>query len=174
MLSWVVGIDPGVLGAFAFLGNNGEIEIFDTPNACSAGKKIQIDEDPVCRLFDERSKDIVCAWIEQTWARPGEGVVNAATQVGNYQFLRGVLRANFIPVQAVSPQRWKREMKVDKGKDASRVRASALLPTHSTLWPLKKHNGRTDALLIALYGVRQTGGFIERYVHSPSKIGEPA
>lgn len=151
------------MGAFAFLGSDGSIEIVDMPTAQATGKKTEIDEDPVCRLFDERSRQISSIWIEHTWARPGEGVVTGATQVGNYQFLRGVIRANFIPLEKVAPQAWKREMKCGKGKDASRVRASQMLPTHSTLWPLKKHNGRTDALLIALYGVRRTSNFMDAF-----------
>jgi crossover junction endodeoxyribonuclease RuvC len=174
MLSWIVGIDPGVQGAFAFLGSDGSIELIDIPNVSAAGKKVEIDEDQVCRLFDNRSSKINSGWIEHTWARPGEGVVNAATQVGHYQFLRGVLRANFIPLQKVAPQRWRREMKLGKGKDASRVRCSEMLPTHSAMWPLKKHNGRCDALLIGLYGARQTSGFIEPFQHGASKIGAAA
>jgi hypothetical protein len=29
------------------------------------------------------------------------------------------------------------------------------MPRHAHLWPLKKHGGRADAALLALYGARQ-------------------
>src|SRR3954462_9450575 len=95
-VSWIVGIDPGVNGALAFLGSDGSIELFDIPTAKISGPKAEIDEHSICRLVDSKSRWITCAWIEHTWARPGEGVVNAAAQVGNYKFLRGVFRANFV------------------------------------------------------------------------------
>jgi hypothetical protein len=40
-------------------------------------------------------------------------------------------------------------------KDGARARASQLLPQHAGHWPLKKHDGRAEAALIALYGWRQ-------------------
>lgn len=172
---WIVGIDPGVYGAFCFLGSDGSLEIIDMPIVRATGTRAEIDGDKVARLLDNRSGKSLEAWIEHTWARPGEGVVNAATQVGHYQFLRGVLAANYIRTFPVAPQRWKREMKVGKGKQGSRVRASQMLPTHTDLWPLKKHDGRCDALLLGLYGVRQTSGFADPYQHrDQAKIGEIA
>jgi hypothetical protein len=44
---------------------------------------------------------------------------------------------------------------VQKGKDASRARASELLPAYSHLWQRKRDDGRAEAALIALYGWRQ-------------------
>lgn len=174
-IRWITGIDPGVHGAIAFVGSNGAIEIIDMPTVV-VRSKTEVDEHALARLFDDRASQIVSCWIERTWARPGEGPSNVAAQVGNYQFLRGVIRANFISLNEVSPQRWKRDMQVDKGKDASRVRCSQLLPTHTSLWPLKKHDGRCDALLIALFGARVEPGFIEPYPKrgTTAKVSEVA
>jgi hypothetical protein len=47
---------------------------------------------------------------------------------------------------------------VPKAKDGARARASQLLPAGVQLWPLVKHDGRAEAALLALYGVRQLGG----------------
>ena len=54
----------------------------------------------------------------------------------------------------VPPQVWKRRFNLTSDKDASRARASELLPAHAHLWPLKEHDGRAEAALLALYGAR--------------------
>jgi hypothetical protein len=49
---------------------------------------------------------------------------------------------------------------VPKAKDAARARASQLLPQAAHQWPLKKHDGRAESALIALYGARQLSGSV--------------
>ena len=43
------------------------------------------------------------------------------------------------------------------GKDGSRARASALMPRHASSWTRIKDDGRAEAVLIALWGVRELG-----------------
>ena len=57
-----------------------------------------------------------------------------------------------------SPRRWKRALHVPKAKDAARARASQLLPEAAHQWRLRKHDGRAEAALLALYGARQLTG----------------
>ena len=52
---------------------------------------------------------------------------------------------------------WQKAHKVPKGKDGSRLRASELMPRYAELWRLKKHDGRSDAALIALYALTHGG-----------------
>ena len=60
----------------------------------------------------------------------------------------GVLGAMRIPVEYVSPQRWKRAFGLlGAHKDASRGKAIDLYP--SAPLSLKKHHGRADAILLA-------------------------
>jgi len=69
----------------------------------------------------------------------------------------GILAALEIPYQLVSPQTWKAALMKDspKEKDASRIVADRLFPgQRENWWPLKKHHGRCDALLLAEYGRR--------------------
>jgi hypothetical protein len=43
---------------------------------------------------------------------------------------------------------------VPAAKDGARARASQLLPGAADQWPLVKHDGRAEAALIALWGIR--------------------
>jgi hypothetical protein len=72
----------------------------------------------------------------------------------------GILAALEIPYQLVSPVTWKAALMKDspKEKDASRIVADRLFPGQwDNWWPLKKHHGRADAVLIAEWGRRQSG-----------------
>jgi hypothetical protein len=72
----------------------------------------------------------------------------------------GILAALEIPYQLVSPVTWKAALMKDspKEKDASRIVADRLFPgQRENWWPLKKHHGRTDSLLLAEYGRRLSG-----------------
>jgi hypothetical protein len=40
------------------------------------------------------------------------------------------------------------------GKDGARARASQLIPSAAHHWPLKKHDGRAEAALLAFYASR--------------------
>ena len=55
-------------------------------------------------------------------------------------------------VEEVPAMTWKSALKVPSDKDRARDRASQLLPAWSNFWPLKKHDGRAEAGLLALYG----------------------
>jgi crossover junction endodeoxyribonuclease RuvC len=51
--------------------------------------------------------------------------------------------------------KWKKSLGVPADKYAARMRASQLLPEFAHNWPLKKHDGRAEASLISLYGIKQ-------------------
>ena len=81
-----------------------------------------------------------------------------ATSAFNFGFttgaIHGILAGLGIPYRTVVPVVWKRYFGLlGQGKDASRAEASRRLPQHAHHWPLKKHDGRAEATLLALYGV---------------------
>jgi crossover junction endodeoxyribonuclease RuvC len=67
------------------------------------------------------------------------------------------LAALGVPMSFVAPATWKRALQVPAAKDGARARASQLLPAAAGHWPLVKHDGRAEAALIALYGLRFLG-----------------
>ena len=89
--------------------------------------------------------------IEQVGAMPGQGVTSMFRFGEAYGIIKGVLGGLRLPVELVTPSVWKRELKVQKGKESSRLRALELFPEQTDLFKLKKHHGRADAALIALY-----------------------
>lgn len=155
----VLGIDPGLSGALALYDpDGGLLSVDDVPvlEARRASGKIKrsVDAYELSRLIDSLSKHIGIVMLEQVGVRPGEGAVGAFSFGEGYGLIRGICCANFLRVELVTPQVWKRAMGVKGDKDESRARASQLMPTNCGLWPLKKHDGRAEAALIALYGVR--------------------
>ena len=152
----ILGIDPGRYGALALYNpTTGDLTVHDMPTL-QVGKRHLVDATEVARIIDNWSAQIWEVWLEQVATRPGEGAVAAFAFGRGYGVLQGVIAANFLPLQQVTPQSWKKALRVTGNKDESRARASALLPKHAGLWTLKKHEGRAEAALIALYGARQS------------------
>ena len=153
----ILGIDPGLNGALALieLGQHRITEIYDMP-VLSLSKKRELDGYHLANIIDGHAHEISEVWIEQVWTRPGELGPSGFSFGEVYGLIKGICMASFLPVREVSPQKWKKAMGVATGdKDDSRKAASILYPAWSDRWPLVKHQGRTDAVLVATYGKRQ-------------------
>jgi crossover junction endodeoxyribonuclease RuvC len=87
------------------------------------------------------------------------GVSGFSMGVSEGSFL-GILTGLNIPYTMVRPAVWKKFFNCPADKDAARQKASQLLPQFSHNWPLKKHDGRAESALIALYGMYQEKGKI--------------
>ena len=166
----IIGIDPGLDGALArFWPVSGRLEIADMPTL-KIGKgqsdKRSIDEYALAGLVDAWAPTAACIWLELVSAMPsipgadGQRRSMGATSAFNFGrslgLIRGVCVANFLTIHDVTPGSWKKALKVAAEKDHARHRAGVLFPRHGGLWPLKKHHGRAEAALIALYGSQQT------------------
>lgn len=153
MKTVILGADQGKRGALAFFEpETGALDIHDMPLAKDGRGRQVIDRVALALLLDRQ--DISHAWVEQVGVMPGEGAVGAFSFGLGCGLLLGILAANFIPTTLVTPQVWKRTLRVPADKSAARLRASELLPRHASNWPLVKHDGRAEAALIALYGAR--------------------
>lgn len=155
----ILGVDPGIYGALALYAPSTQaLSILDVPThnvGKGKVKKITVDEYALARAIDDSADKIDAVFLEHVWSRPGEGAAGAFTFGKVYGILRGICAANFLPIHDVTPQTWKGALKVMGDKDHARQRASALLPRSAHLWPLKKHDGRAEAALIALYGAQR-------------------
>jgi crossover junction endodeoxyribonuclease RuvC len=156
----VLGVDPGARGAVAFLQvSNGtilDLEVIDLPPYRIKGRT-RLDEYALAREIDARLKfgRFDAAIIEQGGVRPQNGRVGAATFWLGLGAIRGIMAANFIPIETVSPAGWKQAMRVTGDKDASRQRASTVFPRWAGLWTRAKDDGRAEAALIALHGANR-------------------
>ena len=156
----ILGIDPGLSGAVAAYGlclGGATLEVFDLPTTervVNGKTKRQLD-------LHALANDLRCfplslvkfAIIEQVSAMPGQGVTSSFNFGFTAGAIQGVVAALGIPIRTVSPQVWKRKFGLlGQPKDASRAEASRRFPQYADQWPLKKHDGRAEAALLALYG----------------------
>lgn len=152
----ILGIDPGLDGAIAVaLPRSLRIHDMPTLSILRGGKnKREIDLAALAKLLAPLPMVVCHAFVEQVGAMPGQGVTSMFSFGRSYGSILGILAALKVPVTHVPPVRWKKALQVPAGKDAARSRASQLLPDSTDLWPLKKHDGRAEAALIAEYGRR--------------------
>ncbi len=159
----IIGIDPGVSGAIAFL-DDFKVTTFDMPTMALGGKKRQVNAAELSKIIygqvhqfglrrDSGRYMGSCdakAYLEQVSARPGQGVTAMFNFGVSYGIVQGVLAALKIPTVLVSPIMWKRRASLlGKDKDMARTMAQRLFP--DTDLSLKKHVGRADAILIAYF-----------------------
>jgi crossover junction endodeoxyribonuclease RuvC len=157
----IAGIDPGLSGALFFLDPdhpaNGEAVDLPVHLLVRGGrKKRELDVAGLVGILAVRRIEHV--FLELASAMPGQGVSSVFAFGKTYGVILGVIAARSIPLTLVPPVRWKRALQVPKAKDGARARASQLLPGAASQWRLKKHDGRAEAALLALYGARQLQG----------------
>lgn len=151
----ILGLDNGLSGCLAFY-DCAELMLYDTP--VFDGDKKTLDLQRIKALLELEQPDV--AYIEKLTPLPKiSGVSGFSMGVSEGAFL-GLLTALNIPYVMVRPAVWKKFFNCPADKDAARKRASELLPQFSHNWPLKKHDGRAEASLIALYGMYQEQGKI--------------
>lgn len=150
----VLGIDPGLSGAVAYL-DRGLLALHDMPvteRKVNGKLKRQIDPYALADLI-RRQGHVDLVVVEQVGAMPGQGVTSSFNFGFTAGCIQGVVAASGLSLRTVSPQVWKRHYGLlGQGKDASRAEASRRLPAHAPCWYLKKHDGRAEAALLALYG----------------------
>lgn len=151
-----LGIDPGLRGALALYSPPGELVLLDVPTISrKVGKstKQQIDAYQLGNWLDLHRNLIKRAIIEQVGSMPAQGITSAFNFGFTTGCLHGLLAGNAIPMLTVVPQAWKRAFGlIGQDKDASRQAASRIAPQFAHHWPLKKHDGRAEAFLMAYYG----------------------
>ena len=154
----ILGVDCGLSGALAILGG-GAVSVFDMPTfelKRGKTKKRELDGQNLLRIIAESGADHV--FIEQAQGMPKQSAYATGIFFQTYGTVLGIVIAKQMPYTVVHPLTWKRALGVPSEKDGARARASQLLPHGATQWPLKKHDGRAEAALLALYGSRATDG----------------
>jgi hypothetical protein len=155
MTSLILGIDPDAFGALALVDREtgALVDVIDMPILDVKPARL-VDVRQLAAILDPLSPKIGEAIIEKAWARPMDPPSFAFRVGHNYGAVTGVVLAHFIRLNVVSPQAWKKAMGVTGDKETSRAEASVRFPTECRRWALKKHHGRSEAVLIAAYGRR--------------------
>jgi crossover junction endodeoxyribonuclease RuvC len=143
----IMGIDPGISGAVAFYFPMvpSRISVDDVP---VAGGEINGYE--LARLIKIHRPTL--AVVEKVGAMPGNGGVSMFNFGRAYGDVRGVISALDVPMHFVTPQKWKKHFGLTSDKEQSRLRAIRTFPAVADSFKLKKHDGRAEAALLALYG----------------------
>lgn len=155
-----LAIDPGLSGAIAlWRPATRDLFVEDMPTLTlqrSGKDKRSIDATSLNIVLRRlcRDYDVTLALIEQSGARPNEGLGSAHANGRNWGTAYGALVAQEVRVEIVPPMTWKRDIQCPRDKDGARARASQLLPKHAEFWRLAKHDGRAEAALMALYAER--------------------
>jgi len=160
----IIGIDPGLTGAIAVLGPDGET-VIDMPIAVGGlrGHKSQVDA--LTLGMELGAHPDATVFVEVQGARPGEGVSSSHTNGTNFGIILGVLGALRMRWEPVAAQKWRPAMVGHRGQGESKRDKGPSLATARRLFPAlasylerKKDHGRAEALLIAEWGRRRLGG----------------
>ena len=157
-----IGIDPGLGGAVAIVPAEPAIDpivIHDTP-VVNVGAEGKIRRKPnvsamasILRPYIGANATVI---LESVHAMPRQGVSSSFTFGEGLGIWKGIIAAFELPLWLVSPQRWKKEMMADQGreKSAARYKAMQLFPEVASQLSRVKDDGRAEALLMAAYGKR--------------------
>lgn len=154
----VMGIDPGLNGAIAVLvDGKRHMIMMDMPTYEMKKSNGKISREIDVHVLSGALRGLIkehptleCV-IERAGTRPGEGTVSSWKNGCNWGMIYASAVAACIPVVVVSPQHWKKRLGVPADKDGARQIASRLLPMFAERWVLKKHDGRAEAALMALF-----------------------
>jgi crossover junction endodeoxyribonuclease RuvC len=146
----IIGIDPGLSGAVAALHYDGGLAwVQDLP-------VVNNNIDPVTFHMLLRQHDISLAVVEQVHSMPKQGVAGVFKFGKGYGAVLGVIAAHEIPLAEPTPSQWKQGMGLGKDKELSRALAIKTWPSMAEYFKLKKHDGRAEAALMALWYLRKT------------------
>jgi crossover junction endodeoxyribonuclease RuvC len=149
-----IGIDPGLSGAIAVLGDAGEVlDLWDMPTV-QLGKsgfvKNALDVAGLAKLLDTAASCKASVFLERVNAFPGQGVASMFSLGMSFWGAAGVVSALKMPLHLVEPKDWKGHFRLNADKELARGLASRYYP--SVNLTRKKDHGRAEALLIARYG----------------------
>ena len=153
----IIGIDPGIKGAICILKDGVVINVFDMP-VMPVGKKNKSQVNgsqiynEILKVIENESKQDVKVVIEQVSAMPGQGVTSMFNFGQSYGVLKGIFSAMQIPMDFVSPVKWKKYFNlINTQKDSSRTKAIEFFPYISAKLSRKKDANKADAILIASF-----------------------
>jgi crossover junction endodeoxyribonuclease RuvC len=147
----IAGVDPGLGGALALYDTKRRelTAVIDMP-VFKLKTKSELDPHLIAAFFKDRDIDHV--FLELPQGRPGQGAYATGRFWMSYGVVLGVVVALDLVYTTVAAATWKRALGVPSEKNASRMRATQLLPGYAGFWKLVKHDGRAEAAMIAYYG----------------------
>ena len=151
-----IGIDVGNNGAIALIVDGRLERVEDMPIVeIQRGKSVKRQVSAQALVGIIKDMQPTHAAVEKVASMPNQGVASMFAFGRSAGVIEGVLAALEVPVSYVQPAVWARTMNKGYGKDASRHRAMELHPDKQEWFKLVKHDGRAEAVLIAMWGMKQ-------------------
>lgn len=146
---YVVGIDPGLSGAIAWVEWGGPMyRTADMPVMDG-----RVNATALADLLTSEETPPMFAVVEQVSSMPGQGVASTFKFGTAYGAALGVLGALEIPIVHVRPNRWKKDFGIGSDKEKGRALAIDRWPNMASELARKKDHGRAEAGLIAQWGI---------------------
>ena len=153
----IIGIDPGISGSICFFEDGKILDVLEMPTMTDGkknkkqvnGAQIYNEISTKIRAIEKQNLRVI---IEQVSAMPGQGVTSMFNFGQSFGVLKGIFSAMQIPMDFVSPVKWKRYYNlINTHKDSSRTKAIEFFPYISSKLSRKKDANKADAILIASF-----------------------
>lgn len=157
-MSYQIGIDPGLNGAIAFIGPNGQFkDVMDLPtmakHKATGHVKNCINAKALYDIIMKWHHFAPEIWLEQVSSMPTDGASSAFSFGDTFGSIRATCACTGLPVMLVAPSVWKKYFNIGKDKEVARALAINLFPTASSHLARKKDHDRAEALLVAKFGL---------------------
>lgn len=140
----VIGIDPGLKGALAWVNEAGNIvEVEDMPVVDN-----NVNAALLTNLIVGYGR-VECVLVEKQQSMPKQGVSSSFKTGVGFGIIIGVLAALHIPAFYWPSSTWKKTLRLSSNKEYSRARALERWPDHTHLFKRKMDEGRAEAALLA-------------------------
>ena len=148
----IYGCDPGFTGAIAlYWTDTGKLEVHDMPVMQNPKGKAIINLHSLLDILKNEADEKCMCLLELVQSRPGQNS-SAVFRFGQgFGQLQMAVAANKLPVQYVTPAKWKKYFGLSKDKNASRAMAMDRFPKQAELFKLAKFDGRAEAALLCLF-----------------------
>ena len=110
----------------------------------------RVDSRSLYSILKPYKSRLVCV-IERSQAMGTEGSVSLFNYGEGYGRVMGVLDSLGIRYMEVPPITWKNKMNIHGDKHISISRCQEIIPSSKQFIHLRKHDGRADSLLLAVY-----------------------
>ena len=160
----ILGIDPGLYGALAFVemvAGTPRCQIVDmhvTPTQVNGVLRNRVNKAALDELVSLKQHTIRCVVIEDVHALPKDGPVQAFTFGYGLGLLHGICQVYGLSVVNVPPHVWKSKYGLNSDKHKSRAVASRFFPHNASVWSRAKDDGRAEAALLGLLGFTEGWG----------------
>jgi crossover junction endodeoxyribonuclease RuvC len=154
----VIGIDVGLQGAVALLEGEELVAVHDMPCLNDGPARRRSVNAPLLAEIVRETR-ATKAYVELVGPRPGEGAVQGFAFGRCRGVVEGVLAAAGVSIRFLTPPTWKRAVGIatgkDGAKDAARSEAIRRWPVKAALFARVKDDGRAEAALIAVAGMKR-------------------